>query len=65
MVKKFTRSQALITAAKYGLQREVAYEIDHNNLTPEEALAEWDILQYKQTKTLKKNDTKSKHSRTH
>ena len=42
MVKKFTRSQA--PAAKYGLQREVAYEIDHNNLTPEEALAEWDIL---------------------
>ena len=36
MVKKFTRSQA----AKYGLQREIAYEIDHNNLTPEEALAE-------------------------
>lgn len=36
MVKKFTRSPA----AKYGLQREVAYEIDHNNLTPEEALAE-------------------------
>lgn len=43
MVKKFTRSHT----AKYGLQREVAYEIDHNNLTPEEALAEQDILQYK------------------
>lgn len=42
--KHLTRSQALVTAAKYGLQREVAYEIDHNNCTPEEALAEWDIL---------------------
>lgn len=40
MVKKFTRSHT----AKYGLQQEVAYKIDHNNLTPEEALAEWDIL---------------------
>ena len=42
--KRLTRSQALVTAAKYGLQREVAYEIDHNNCSPEEALAEWDIL---------------------
>lgn len=42
--KGLTRSQALVTAAKYGLQREVAYEIDHNNCSPEEALAEWDIL---------------------
>ena len=40
MVKKFTQAPA----AKYGLQREVAYEIDHNNLTPEEVFAEWDIL---------------------
>ena len=39
-----TRSRALITAAKYGLQREVAYLIDYQGLTPEEALSEWDIL---------------------
>ena len=39
-----TRSRALIYASKYGLEREVAYLIDHQNLTPEEALSEWDIL---------------------
>jgi hypothetical protein len=39
-----TRSRALIHAAKYGLQREVAYLIDHRGYTPEEALSEWDIL---------------------
>ena len=43
-LKKMTRSQAIATAARYGLAREVAYEIDHQNCTPEEALAEWDIL---------------------
>ena len=42
--KHMTRSQAITTASRYGLQREVAYEIDHNDCTPEEALAEWDIL---------------------
>ena len=42
--KLLTRSQALVHASKYGLAREVAYLIDHKNLTPEEALAEWDIL---------------------
>jgi hypothetical protein len=42
--KRMTRSQAITTASRYGLAREVAYEIDHNNCTPEEALAEWDIL---------------------
>jgi hypothetical protein len=39
-----TRSRALILAAKYGLAREVAYLIDHKDLSPEEALSEWDIL---------------------
>lgn len=43
-VNKLTRSRALVHAAKYGLAREVAYLIDHKNLTPEEALSEWDIL---------------------
>jgi hypothetical protein len=42
--KPLTRSRALIHAAKYGLQREVAYLIDHRGYTPEEALSEWDIL---------------------
>ena len=39
-----TRSRALILAAKYGLAHEVAYLIDHRDMTPEEALSEWDIL---------------------
>ena len=39
-----TREEAIITAAKYMLQAEVIYEMDHNGLSPEEALAEWDIL---------------------
>lgn len=41
---KMTRSKAIATAARYGLQAEVAYSIDHQNMTPEEALSEWDIL---------------------
>lgn len=40
-----TREQAIATAAKFGLQAEVIWEMDHNNCTPEEALSEWDILQ--------------------
>lgn len=39
-----TRSQAIATAAKYKLQREVIYEMDHNDLKPEEALSKYDIL---------------------
>lgn len=39
-----TRKEALAIASKYGLEFEVAYEIDYHNLTPEEALADWDIL---------------------
>ena len=45
MDKRMTRSQAITTASRYGLAREVAYLIDHKNYSPEEALAEWDILQ--------------------
>lgn len=39
-----TREEALAVAEKYGLTAEVAYEMDVHNCTPEEALAEWDIL---------------------
>ena len=39
-----TREQAISTAAKYKLQAEVIYEMDHNGLSPEEALSEWDII---------------------
>lgn len=39
-----TREEALATARNYGLEPEVAYEMDHHDCTPEEALAEWDIL---------------------
>lgn len=38
------REEVLTTASKYGLQDEVAYEIDILNRTPIEALEEWDIL---------------------
>lgn len=43
-LKRMTRSQAIATAARYKLQAEVIYEMDHNGCTPEEALAECDIL---------------------
>lgn len=39
-----TREEALATARNYGLESEVAYEMDYHDCTPEEALAEWDIL---------------------
>lgn len=39
-----SKQEAIATAAKYGLTREVIYEMDHNGCTPEEALSEWDIL---------------------
>jgi hypothetical protein len=39
-----TREEAIATAMKFGLQGEVIYEMDHNGLSPEEALSEWDIL---------------------
>ena len=42
--KRMTRSKAIATAARYGLQNEVAYSIDHKDMSPEEALSEWDIL---------------------
>ena len=39
-----TREQALATAAKYGLARQAAHLMDHENLSPEEALSQLDIL---------------------
>ena len=39
-----TRAEAIAAAAKYRLQGEVIYCMDHLNMEPEEALAEWDIL---------------------
>lgn len=44
MGKQLSREQAIATAARYKLQAEVIYEMDHNGCTPEEALSEWDIL---------------------
>lgn len=40
-----TRSAAIATAARYRLQGEVIYCMDHLGMEPAEALAEWDILQ--------------------
>ncbi len=37
------RNEALILAAKYGLENEVQYCIDILGMFPEDALAEWDI----------------------
>lgn len=41
--RSLTRKEALITAEKYGLREEISYLLD-NGYTPNEALAEWDIL---------------------
>jgi hypothetical protein len=38
-----TREQAIAAALKYGLQAEVIYYIDVLNMSPEDALYEWDI----------------------
>ena len=43
MCNNLTKEQALATAARYGLQREVADRIKKGD-TPEEALSEYDIL---------------------
>jgi len=39
-----TKKEALATAKKYNLEAEVKFEIENRHCTPEEALAEWDIL---------------------
>lgn len=41
---RMTRLEAIVTASKYGLQREVAWAIDHGDMSPEEALEDWDII---------------------
>lgn len=41
--KSFTQEEAIATAEKYGLQEEVRYLMD-NGYSPNEALAEWDII---------------------
>ena len=43
-LKSITREEAIATAAKYGLIAEVIYCMDHLDMTPAEALAEWDII---------------------
>lgn len=42
-VKSYTREEAIFEASKYGLEEEVTYLMD-NGYSPNEALAEWDIL---------------------
>lgn len=42
--EEMSREEAIAAAAKYGLIREVVYCMDHRDMTPAEALAEWDIL---------------------
>lgn len=39
-----TREEAIAAAAKYNLIAEVIYCMDHRDMAPAEALAEWDIL---------------------
>ena len=41
--KSYTREEAVAQAAKYGLQEEITYLIEHG-YSPTEALAEWDCL---------------------
>jgi len=38
-----TREEAIALASKYNLQGEVIYCMDELNMSPEEALDEWDI----------------------
>lgn len=41
--KSYTRDEAVLVASKWDLEDEVTYLID-NGYSPNEALAEWDIL---------------------
>ena len=41
--KSYTKEEALTRAAEYGLEEEVNYLISHG-YSPNEALAEWDVL---------------------
>lgn len=42
--KEITREEAIVWASKYNLIAEVIYCMDHLDMTPAEALAEWDII---------------------
>lgn len=42
-IKSYTREEAILEASKWGLEDEVTYLMD-NGYSPNEALAEWDIL---------------------
>ena len=41
--KSYTREEAILEASKWGLQDEVTYLMDNGD-SPNEALAEWDLL---------------------
>ena len=43
-IASITREEAIVWAAKYNLIAEVIYCMDHLEMTPAEALAEWDII---------------------
>lgn len=43
-IASITREEAITWAAKYNLIAEVIHCMDHLEMTPAEALAEWDIL---------------------
>lgn len=43
-IATITREEAITWAAKYNLIGEVIYCMDHLEMTPAEALAEWDII---------------------
>lgn len=42
--RTYTREEALSIAAGYGLEEEVAREMDRNGLSPADALREWDVM---------------------
>ena len=42
-VKSYNKEEAIAKAAEYGLQEEITYLMEHG-YSPNEALAEWDII---------------------
>lgn len=42
-VKSYTKEEAIAKATEYGLQEEITYLMEHG-YSPNEALAEWDII---------------------
>lgn len=43
-IASITREEAITWAAKYNLIAEVIHCMDHLDMTPAEALAEWDLI---------------------